>query len=272
MNTINFSNLKGFPLTQDDLDFLQQSYLAAFNGIAKLCGDKTILAGVEHVGGAVSAGWIVYNGEMLPFVASAYAANVVIIETDTALTFGDNTLHDVIISRYATCGVSGLFPFSDLVPLTSLQNIWLPGDLKMKYVDATYEDANFDSDGYGVNREKGWRKLSSAVPSSAGKALVNKAADDTDFGTVGNVAAGEKKHKQSIAEMPVHKFKNGLANDSDSLFVYGGTAAGGGSAATGNAGDSAGAGNRQGFTETLGSGTAFNIIQPSFVVLTLIKL
>ena len=58
MNRIDYSNLGGFPLEQDTLSFMQNSYSDAFSAMAKLCGDKVILTGVVVEAGNVSAGWV----------------------------------------------------------------------------------------------------------------------------------------------------------------------------------------------------------------------
>lgn len=257
MNHIDFSNLGGMPFTQNRADFLQQSYLAAFGAIARLCGDKAILYGVVNTGGSVSDGWISYNGELLPFIGGVYAADVVITETTTPFTFADSSTHDVEFTRYASCGASGAFLFADLLPILSLTNIWLPGDIKQKVVDSTYETANFDGSGYGTGREAGWRKLSAVYTDAAGAVLVNKKAGDTEFGVVGNFG-GEKNHTLIIGEMPAHNH---------AVAEYSGNVTGGNHInAPLNTGPQGTA------TGSTGGGGAHNNLQPYFVVLTLIKL
>ena len=114
MNRLDLSNLGGLPFTQDRLDFLQQSYLAAFGALAKLCGDKVILTGVELAAGNVSDGWIAYNGELIKFIGGAYADQIVITETAVPFTFGDASVHDVQFTKIATCGLIGAFDFAEL--------------------------------------------------------------------------------------------------------------------------------------------------------------
>ena len=58
---IDLLNLGGFPFEQNTLKFLQESYTGALGALAKLCGDKTILHGVEVNGSNVTAGWISYG-------------------------------------------------------------------------------------------------------------------------------------------------------------------------------------------------------------------
>lgn len=258
MNRIDFSNLGGLPVTQATLAFLQTSYLYAFSGIANLCGDKTILTGVEVTAGNVSSGWISYANELIPFLGGPLGDDVVITETGVARTFEDGNDHDVYFTKIAQCGAVGTFAFTDLIRLQSLVNIWRPGDIKERYCDASYIAANFDVNGYGINAEKGWRILSKAIPATAGKVMVNYDPADVDFDTVGK-NGGEKKHTLTIQEMPAHNHSLSLFKDE---IRHNGTvdiSANGGAALNKNTGNA-------------GGGQAHNNLQPYFVILKLIKL
>jgi hypothetical protein len=169
-----YTNIGGMPLTQDVLDFMQQSYIEGLSNMATLCGNYSILHGVEVNAGNVSDGAIVYNGEIIPFMAGAVGAGVAITDIESFAEYEDGSTHKITNAKIATCAPVGNFPFSNLVRLSSLQNIWQPGDLKQKYVPNSYVAANFDANGFGLNTEKGWRLLGSAVPGSAGRMLVNR--------------------------------------------------------------------------------------------------
>lgn len=200
MNKIDFSNLGGFPLEQDTLDFLQQSYKSGFEAVAKLCGNKTILSGVEVTGGNVSAGWISYNGELIKFISGAVGADVVLTETATQVTFEDANVYDTYFTRTATCGVSGDFPFSDLsraslVP-KGLISMW-SGAINAIPVGWALCD--------GTN----------STPDLKGKFIVGYDAGDADYAAIGKTG-GEKKHTLMIDEMPKHSHSvNGDGEDSD---------------------------------------------------------
>lgn len=263
MNRLDFTHLGGMPLTQNRLSFMQNDYQSALSAVAKLCGDKSILDGVVSDGVNVTSGWISYNGELIKFVGGSYADYVTIAETSTAYTFADNTSHNLEFTKTATCSaISGDFLFSDLVPLLSLQNMWLPGDVKEKYVDNTYIAANFDSDGYGINKEKGWRIFSKAVPAAAGKIFINRDASDGTLDTVGNTG-GAKTFTIAQNNLPASMtLKVPLAQHTASGSTIGVTD-----------GPAGGAPNPRDvvFTNT-GGGQSINKMPPYFVILKLVKL
>lgn len=257
---IDLSNLGGFPLEQDTLQFMQDSYRGAFSALAKLAGSKVILHGVEVNGSNVSDGWIAYNGELIPFIGGSVAADVVISETPNAVqsTFEDGTIRDVYFTKTATCGISGEFPFSDLERLSALQNVWRPGDIKERYCTAQYITDNFDADGFGINAEKGWRILGKALPQTLGRVMVNYNPADTDFNLVGKIG-GEKNVTLTINNIPPHTHTTPHSASTNG----GGTGYIGGSNAYQDANNPTG---------TAGGGTPHNNMPPYYVILKLIKL
>lgn len=265
MKRTDLSNLGGLKFTQNRLAFMQESFTEPLFAFAKLCGEKTILYGVEVNAGNVTNGWIVYGGEPIRFVGGSVGTQVIITETAVSLVFGNSTVHDVHFEKTATCGAVGNFPFSDLTPLLELQNIWMAGDIKEKVVDTIYEAANFDVNGFGINKEKGWRKLSSVYAEAAGAVSVNKKDGDTEFGEVGNFG-GEKVHNLTVPEMPSHHHKFTNAGDG---------------APDNNPAGWVGGNNLDGRTpipncelhmENTGGDLPHNNLQPYFVTLKLIKL
>jgi hypothetical protein len=261
MNRLDLTNLGGLPFTQDRLDFLEEGHLDAFGAIARLCGDKVILYGVELVGGNVSDGWIAYNGELIRFVGGAVAAQVVITDTPVPFNFGDATIHDVQFTKTATCGLVGAFDFTDLVPLLTLQNTWRAGDLRQCMMDAVDEALNFDAGGYGVTvAYKGWRKLSSVYVDAAGAMLVNKKDGDADFGVVGDNGGSKTK---TIAQ-------NNLPDSMTfGMPLVPHTSSG---APKGVTDGPSSAGSTNITISNVGGSQPMNVLNPFFVVLTLIKL
>jgi hypothetical protein len=110
--SIDFTKPGGFPLTQDQLDYLQAAYTECVNVLASL-GAKSgmtapfILNGMQStvIGGTttVSAGWFFYNGHMVRFPSQSYgtvitgnAMYVVVTPTATPLTYNDGSMPNVI--------------------------------------------------------------------------------------------------------------------------------------------------------------------------------
>jgi hypothetical protein len=119
---INFTNLGGYPLAQEDLDWMQTSYRNAFAGLAVLVGDKVIISGVVEAGGIVTNGWISMNGELLPFIGGAIAGGTFIIdEAAASLVFNDGTNNNVLFERVARFSTGGGYNYIDLVRLDSLK-------------------------------------------------------------------------------------------------------------------------------------------------------
>ena len=98
--TIDFSQNGGMPFNQDILQRMQNSYADISEAIAKLTGGNMILSGVISSQEGWSDGWIVYNGELLPFVAST-GNYLEIIEESVSLLFGDGLQKPVFVSKYA---------------------------------------------------------------------------------------------------------------------------------------------------------------------------
>jgi len=112
---IDFTKTGGFPLTQDVMAFLQDSYDKVFGSIAQTLGQYNILTGCTFDGGSGSygSGWITYNGEVLPFVGAPAVPNgVIVVESAHTVTYRDTSMNAVIKTRYATLGSGG-------IPITS---------------------------------------------------------------------------------------------------------------------------------------------------------
>jgi hypothetical protein len=268
MNRIDFTNNGGFPLEQNTLGFMQLSFFLPLAAIAKLCGDKTILWGVENIAGNVTPGYISYGGELIFFQGGAYAAQIVITETPTQVTFEDDTLKEAYFIKTATVGVVGDFPFSDLTQLITLQDMWRSKDVKELDCDAAYIDANFDGTGLGFNERKGWAICNgnNGTKNRSGKVSVAYDAADADFNTLG-FNAGEKKHTLTLGELPPHDHSNGVFNR---LLQYSA-----GSGSTGGATDTTpGEPNiaTYGTLQSVGANTPHNNLQPYLVTLFIQKL
>jgi hypothetical protein len=154
---IDFSKLGGYPLAQDDLDWLQQSYQGAFSALANLAGDKVIITGMVEAAGTITAGWVAINGALIPFLAGSIGTGEFdIFETPTPLTFNDGNTKDVLFEKYCTFTPGGAYQYSDLIRLGTLKNdMPRKGDIKMIHCDAGYIAANFVA-GLGIKEREGW--------------------------------------------------------------------------------------------------------------------
>jgi hypothetical protein len=114
MKTIDFSQPGGFPLTQDQLDYLQTAYKEALAGIAGIAGagplmisggviTKTLVGGTTY-NYAITAGWLFWNGELIKVAAggllgideSVDALYFQLNRTSNPLTYNDGSTPDVI--------------------------------------------------------------------------------------------------------------------------------------------------------------------------------
>ncbi|AMA49000.1 hypothetical protein [Flavobacterium covae] len=127
----------GFPGTNRTWRFVQDSFREPLGALAKLAGDKTIITGVDvddtdpnNV--TVSDGFIVYNGEIIPFVGGAFVGTVTVIETIENVLYNtdaDNNLQLDSLPAYRTifakCGTGGIdiFNFNDLKRLKTIDEL-----------------------------------------------------------------------------------------------------------------------------------------------------
>jgi hypothetical protein len=120
---IDFTQLEGFPLTQDTLAELQKSYRDTFGGLAFFLGDYVIVSGVADLGASYGDGWVAINGELLPFVGGVKAAQIIIEETVVSKQFADANSKPVWYTRVAKCGVAGGTTVATFVRLSSIKQI-----------------------------------------------------------------------------------------------------------------------------------------------------
>lgn len=180
----------GFPGTNKTWRFVQQAFAEPLEALARNAGNNTILSGITQIGASngYTSGYVVYDGEILPFEAGTIAATVTIIETTEAVEYdvdldGDG-VKDILPAyrtRYMRFGTGGVttFNFSMLSRLKTLKDLsafTLPADLVH---DASYvhTDNNFTlalldklngiATGAQVNVQANWN----AATGSAGEIL-----------------------------------------------------------------------------------------------------
>lgn len=121
MNRVEFNQAGGFPLETNTLDFLQAG-LGVLQALTSLGGDNYILSGCIVAGANVSDGYVVINGEVLPFQGGGLQTKVVVREDVSNKEFENGSVKGTFFTRYATFGTGDPFTlFSDLVRIKDLK-------------------------------------------------------------------------------------------------------------------------------------------------------
>jgi microcystin-dependent protein len=130
----------GFPGTNATWRFIQEAWSEPLKALALLAGDKTILSGVVIVGQNVSNGYVVFDGEILPFVGGQLQQMCSIQEDVETATYdadnnndGQQDVFPVFRTRQVVFGTAGLTPFAfaDLTRLSSLKQLQPIGSIIM---------------------------------------------------------------------------------------------------------------------------------------------
>lgn len=120
---IDFSKLEGLATYQDTLDFLQTSYRETISAVAKAFGSKVIVTGVTDQGTTNTDGWVIIDGELMPFAGGFKTDRIVVEElTDTEI-FNDGSIQTVYYTKRAKMGITGGFAFSDFIRVDTLSAI-----------------------------------------------------------------------------------------------------------------------------------------------------
>lgn len=156
MKAIDFTHPGGFPLTQDELDYLQQAYTECLGALASMGGGgPTIITGMissTFLGTTtVSDGWFFHGGEMIKFIAGTYSAIppgdvplVSITPTATNLIYNLGSSFGAVLNKTATVVLGPPSTSFLLFPLSVLQPFQLT---------------------FGLNgRETGWNSLAVSTP------------------------------------------------------------------------------------------------------------
>lgn len=96
----------GFQLTPAAMEFLQNEFTGAIGGVV---GDISsyVVSGCAVSGGVRTNGWVVINGEIMPFVANTLNTDYVKIQqTSTQNMYSTGTPQSAFYTRYAECAES----------------------------------------------------------------------------------------------------------------------------------------------------------------------
>ncbi len=125
MNRIDIKE-GGFPLNTDTLEFMQSAYSKSIKALAAIGGDNYILIGCEELGQGFRDGFVVINGELLPFKGGTYRDFVRIVESSDTAFYGDEKEKDTYYSRWVEFGTQiGANPiaWASLFRIRNLQTI-----------------------------------------------------------------------------------------------------------------------------------------------------
>ncbi len=208
MNKIEIQG-SGFPATNQTWRFLRDMINQVHN-LAALGGDNYILSGCTDDGaGNISNGFIVYNGELLPFTGGALGTEVTIVENVEQTTYledlnndGQGDLKDTYFTRTAQFGNTGVLTFnwSDLKSITSLKQQSTPVGGIIMWSGAI----NAIPQGWKLCDGNGGTSINGvSIPDISGKFIVGYDAANVDYDAIGNTG-GEDTHVLTAAEMPVH--------------------------------------------------------------------
>lgn len=246
MNKINFLNEPSFPLSSNMLSFMQDvsndlSYFTAFGGSKD---ENYILYGCEMVGSnTVRDGYVVINGELLPFIGGVVNDNstIFIREVTEDITVLDHTYESIRVKREARIGdATTSYPWSSFKRLTNLITMkaiidelrqtsapvgtvspyagrtaptgWLFCN-GLEYTSAQYPDLCAVITGNS-------NAASFFVPDLRGRFIVGAGDTVTGLNTGDNYytyslnqKGGWNTHKLSISEMPKHEHSKSIGQD-----------------------------------------------------------
>lgn len=137
MKAIDFTKPGGFPLTQDQLGYLQQAYTEATIALASMGGDSSTPFRVSGMAVSspstgsydITAGWFCYNDELVKCEAGSISgasgssdAFIVISPLVTSLVYNDGSTPGVVLDKTATLQVLPSSTATDAThfPLSSL--------------------------------------------------------------------------------------------------------------------------------------------------------
>jgi len=149
MNRFDTTKLAGYPANMRMVAFMNEKSNDGHNLLAEMFGDNVILWGVQHVGSNVTAGAIIYNGELLEFKAGIWQSTFLVQEAGQAtVVFADLSSQTIYYDRYAECGIgAGAINLTDLSRAPNAEREW--GDFAIYSVDWTNIDLSFDKDSRG---------------------------------------------------------------------------------------------------------------------------
>lgn len=123
MNSIDFLKYTEFPVSAETYNFMQ-GMIGMLGKLASLGGTNCILSGCEDGGGTVSPGYVIINGEILPFVGGTKTSYVIIDEAKTSVQVYDSTYEGLYTIRVVKFGTgTGQLEWASFARITDMRTM-----------------------------------------------------------------------------------------------------------------------------------------------------
>lgn len=275
MNNMNLQAGQ-YPLSTQAMEFILEM-IRAIGGLTQIGGKNYILSGCEKNGNTVGDGWIVVNGELLPFQGGTVANTIVVMEEAEDVSANGTTFERARIRRYAKFGTgtgANYWNWGIFNPLPTNQRLSLD-KASVDYVNEEISKLGGTTIPAGVvvmwsgsvnTIPEGWALCDGTqnTPDLRGRFVVGYNRDDADYNSVGR-PGGSKTATLEVANMPAHThraMKRGDDHNLDHSGTYG-------VLETNLVGEAQGADIG---LETVGGGQAFDIRPPYYVLAFIMKL
>lgn len=275
MNELNFKGGQ-YPLSIQAMAFMQEMINSC--GLLTLIGGKNyILSGCETTGKTVSDGWIVVNGELLPFQGGTIANTIAVIEEAEDVNANGMTFERARIRRYAKFGTGtgeNYLPWGVFNPLPTNQKLDME-KATTQYVEDEIKKLGGTTIPAGVvvmwsgspdKIPEGWALCDGTqkTPDLRGRFVVGYNRDDADYNGIGK-SGGGKTATLTTANLPAHTHKAMKRGDDHNLDHSGTYGVLETNYVTEANGVDIG-------LETVGEGKSFDIRPPYYVLAYIIKL
>lgn len=279
-----------FPLSTEGLDFIQTQILLSAM-LACMAGSNCILSGCTVSGTTVAAGYMVLNGEVLPFSGGTLQSSIRVKETNSDITAGSITYTGAYKTRMAEFGsnVGGAdtYAWADIkrtptlasldadkatkTALEEVRTLVMPTGAIIMWSGALTEipagfalcDGTNGTPNLSGRFVVGYDAASNSVPANATDTTEN-------YGKIGN-KGGRTSVSLLTSELPEHYHLNGVADDVQGGFVYGGVTTDMPGNATLSINNEGTQRTYQGKTSSVGSAQAHENRPPYYVLAYIIK-
>lgn len=184
------------PVTQATVQHMQESYVEAFGAIANAFGNKVIISGVADQGNSWGNGWVIINGELMPFVGGVKSPNVIIDVITGTRQYQDGVTRPMYYTKQAKTGVTGGFPFNDFFRLTTIKDLTM-SVFKTGMIIMWSGAVSQIPAGFALCDGQAGR------PNLSGRFIVGYDPNDTDYDQIGE-QGGAKAKTIAINNMPEH--------------------------------------------------------------------